>query len=306
MMPAPTAGPIARKIVIALGKLGTQKAVDLAIRRKGTDEMERIHREAVASEGARDESPSFAAYTNVTNWALALVEAIQEMPELRRFMDRIQKAEDEYMPSGPPMSPLTKSFFWSWALWDLTVGVKRETLGSIVLAVARSQGKDPLFVGVLKSLVESSLGLHVHVGITNGRIQLRELVTSELRTCICPSGYDGVPGELWLARVLPASVAFGEHVVLTTPYVVVNPGVNVWREYLDRTLPKIGVRDNVEAYRHLMKRGLHDRYWSEYVFEAYASHRTEAIFLMGLPDVPESRPHSQVNANRESELGTAG
>ncbi len=302
MISKPQAGPIARKIVNALSKPQKQKLVDLAIRRKGADEMERIHREAVASDDARNESPSFAAYTNVTNWALALVEAIQEMPELRRFMDRIQKAEDEYMPSGPPMSPLTKSFFWSWALWDLTVGVKHETLGSIVLAVARSRGMDPSFVDVLSTLVESRLGLHVHAGVANGRIQLRELVTDELRVCSCQAGYDGVAGELWLARVLPASSAeVADHVVVTTPYVIVNPGVEAWRKYLARTLANTGKRENIDAYRVLMKRD-----WSEYVFEAYASHRTEAIFLLGLPDVAESRPHSRVNADRESELGAAG
>jgi hypothetical protein len=85
---------------------------------------------------------------------------------------------------------------------------------------------------------------------------------------MCPSGCDGVTGELWLARVLPASVAVGEHVALTTPCVVVNPSVNVWREYLDCTLPKTGMHGDTEAYRQTMKRGLDDRYWSEYVFEA--------------------------------------
>ena len=44
-----------------------------------------------------------------------------------------------------------------------------------------------------------------------------------------------------------------------------------------------------------MKRGLDERFWLEYVFEAYASHRAEAIFLIGVPDIPESRPHSRFN-----------
>ncbi len=36
-------------------------------------------------------------------------------------------------------------------------------------------------------------------------------------------------------------------------------------------------------------------YWNDFVFEGYVNYRTEAIFLAGLPDVPESRPHSAVN-----------
>lgn len=48
-----------------------------------------------------------------------------------------------------------------------------------------------------------------------------------------------------------------------------------------------------------MKRGLDERFWLEYVFEAYASHRAEAILPMGLPDIPESRPHSRINEDRQ-------
>ena len=49
-----------------------------------------------------------------------------------------------------------------------------------------------------------------------------------------------------------------------------------------------------------MKRGLDERFWFEYVFEAYASHSAEAVFLRGLPDIPESRPHSRVNEDRDA------
>jgi hypothetical protein len=122
---------------------------DLASWRKGFEEMQRVSREAIPPDELVVRSPVFAAYTYVTNWALGLVEVIQGMPELHEFVDRIQQAEEEYMPSGPPMSPLTKSYFWSWVLWDMTVGVMRETLGSILLAIVGSQNMDPLFVGIL-------------------------------------------------------------------------------------------------------------------------------------------------------------
>jgi hypothetical protein len=35
----------------------------------------------------------------------------------------------------------------------------------------------------------------------------------------------------------------------------------------------------------------HPSYWNEYIFEAYAGHDDQAIWLRGLPDVAESRPH---------------
>ena len=46
----------------------------------------------------------------------------------------------------------------------------------------------------------------------------------------------------------------------------------------------------------MMKFGLQTNYWPEYVFEGYVNHKSDVIFLRGLPDVAESRPHSSVNA----------
>jgi len=44
-----------------------------------------------------------------------------------------------------------------------------------------------------------------------------------------------------------------------------------------------------------MKHGPTRAYWNDFVVEAYVNHRSDAIFLAGLPDVPESRPHSEGN-----------
>lgn len=83
---------------------------------------------------------------------------------------------------------------------------------------------------------------------------------------------------------------------VTTPYVIVQPGVDAWTEYLNRTLPKTQRKDPKVAYEYLMKFGLQANYWPEYVFEGYVNHREDVIYLRGLPDVAESRPHSSANA----------
>ena len=83
----------------------------------------------------------------------------------------------------------------------------------------------------------------------------------------------------------------------------VNPGPSGWQAYLDRTLPSVA-SDPTAAYERLMKRGLDERFWLEYVFEAYASHRSDVVFLTGLPDIAASRPHSRLNWDRE--VGTLG
>jgi hypothetical protein len=51
-----------------------------------------------------------------------------------------------------------------------------------------------------------------------------------------------------------------------------------------------------------MKWGLGPTYWLEYVFCAYANHDTDGIRLMGLPDVPESLPHSRANGDDDAAL----
>jgi hypothetical protein len=38
---------------------------------------------------------------------------------MKKYAKIVGAAEEEYMPSGPPMSPLTASFFTTWAFYDL-------------------------------------------------------------------------------------------------------------------------------------------------------------------------------------------
>jgi hypothetical protein len=83
-----------------------------------------------------------------------------------------------------------------------------------------------------------------------------------------------------------------EHVVFTTPYILVHPQLADWLAYFRRTFPATAGFDDYE--RH-MKYGPTSEYWNDFVFEAYVNHQMEAIYLAGLPDIPESRPHSRVS-----------
>jgi hypothetical protein len=85
-------------------------------------------------------------------------------------------------------------------------------------------------------------------------------------------------------------------VVFTTPYLLIDPGEREWLSYFQRTLPDAATDDRIAAYEHHMKFGPARDYWTEFVFEAYVNHRSDVIFLKGLPDVLESRPHSSVNS----------
>ena len=55
------------------------------------------------------------------------------MGEYARRLHRKLAAKADNLPSGPPMSPLTGSFFWMWALYDLRIGKSTDTMGPLAL-----------------------------------------------------------------------------------------------------------------------------------------------------------------------------
>ena len=102
----------------------------------------------------------------------------------------------------------------------------------------------------------------------------------------------GVAGELWYARVLPPPFPeLDEHVVFTTPYVLIDPSEAEWLAYFDRNLPNGSKPARLKAHRKLMKCGPASDYWNEFVFRAYHHHQQDAIFLTGIPDMKATLPH---------------
>jgi hypothetical protein len=141
--------------------------------------------------------------------------------------------------------------------------------------------------------MQARMGLYLHKGRESGLAVLAEVVAGAVCRAIVPAGYLGRKGELWYIRVLPPPVPGGsEHVVLTTPYIVLQPGPHDWLAYFGRTFSQ---QARVADYERHMKFGPTRSYWNDFIFEAYVNYRMEAIYLTGLPDVPESRPHSEVN-----------
>ena len=299
---APPMGPITRKVLEALRRARSAPVVELRAFVQGKQSAEALQREVLAGLDDAELHPAHAWWVVAQRQLSVLGDLILQMPEARPLRDLLAKAHDEYVPEGPPISPLTGSFFWTWAYCDAGVGPRRETCAEIVVTVARELSMARAVVAAMNDLGSSRMGLWLAEGQNDGRTSLRELVTGTRFDAICPSGHRGVPGELWYARVLPdrtaasGSAPVAPGVVFTTPYVISPLEVPDWNAYLDRTLPP-DPADRVEAYAELLKRGVRNqpRYWTEYVFEAYANHVPEAVFLKGVPDIAASRPHSSVN-----------
>ena len=263
----------------------------------GRKHAEDLQKTVATREALDKHHPAHAVYIYAQNQVSVMSEQLTVLDEMHRFDKLISKADDDYMPLGPPMSPLTPSFFTCWAFFDVCVGLAEETIGTTTMAVGAAFGMHEELVRVIGLMQESRMGVYVHEGHENDTVVLRELVTDAACRAIVPSGYRGRKGELWYARVLPPALpGIEEHVVFTTPYVLVQPGEREWQAYFRRILPDAPLQDRIANYERHMKHGPARNYWSEFVFEAYVNHRTEVIFLAGLPDLAESRPHSLVNS----------
>ncbi len=289
--------PIADKLVKKMKRYTRSKIVDLRAVMTGKKNAEELQKTVATQERLSEYHPAHAIYIYAQNQVSVMSEQLTALKEMDRFDKLISTADDDYMPSGPPMSPLTPSFFTCWAFFDACVGMSEETIGTTTMAVGAAFGMHDELVHVIGLMQDSRMGVFKHEGVEKDKIVLREFVTDKMCKAISPAGYLGRKGELWYARVLPPPVpGMEEHVVFTTPYLLIEPGEREWLSYFHRTLPDAPIEERISAYEHHMKFGPARDYWTEFVFEAYVNHRSDVIFLEGLPDVPESRPHSRINS----------
>jgi hypothetical protein len=234
--------------------------------------------------------PLHTVYVAVQHAASIFAERVSVLDEFEPYYQIVAKAEDEYMPSGPPMSPLTRSYFTTWAFFDLGFGPYRETLGKCLLYAGTSLNFDEVVMDAIGACSESRMGIYEHLGLRGGRCLLRELITERPFECYVPSGYQGHVGELWYGRILPPIHPVEYHVFLTTPYILLGFGKEDWTAYLNKSLLDLEVPQRMRL-AHFLKHGREPNQWNEFIFRAYHHHQSDAIFLTGLPDVPGSLPH---------------
>jgi len=237
------------------------------------------------------EDPLHAAYVAAQNLTSFFAEEVSQFSELDAYWEIYGPAVKEYMPEGPPISPLTKSYFTTWAFFDLRFGPDEETIGTCLLDLADVLGMDSFIAETIRQFQNSRMGIYEHCGIEDGRWRLRELVTNEEFRCHNSSGYRGTAGELWYVRRCPPLLDLVDyHVVVTTPYVFIGTTKADWTAYLNKN--RLGSVDTQKALHAFMKFGKEPNAWSEFIFQAYHHHQHDAIFLAGLPDVKGSRPNA--------------
>jgi hypothetical protein len=238
--------------------------------------------------------PIHAAYIFVHHITSIFSENVSRFPEMREYAREVGSAEDEYMPSGPPMSPLTTSYFSCWAFFDHRIGKSTDTLADCLIEANDAISMNPHQLDALRKMSQSRMGIYEHREMEGKHVRLRELVTDQEFICHSTSGYRGKTGELWYVRLLPPlePKLASYHIVFTTPYVLIGQTKNDWMAYLKRNVVGMKSQSETDALHQLLKFGLTKNHWNEFIFLAYHRHQEDAILLSGVPDLKATLPHA--------------
>ena len=123
--------------------------------------------------------PLHAIYTHAQNLLAILVEVLNEIPDpaLDRFFKTINAAKEEYQTGGPPMSPLTDSYFTCWLMFDVAVGIQKETLATIIIDLAK-QFKDHTikkeYLAICEGIVEHNK-IKIDKPISRNRVDRKKM-----------------------------------------------------------------------------------------------------------------------------------
>jgi hypothetical protein len=291
-------GKIANQLKAILLRPGSQKVISLtdfsAAKKTAEENVASIRRpEELVKEGY---DVGHAFYVNLQNLMSVFAEQVTTLPPFHVAHDFLSEVQDSYVPIGPPMSPLTTSFFSFWTLFDAAFGPDRETIGSVFCSLAKALNVCPLHLLLAKNLVNSRMGIYevtaVRLDLGEGRVELTEMLTDRKYKTLIASGYKGVVGDLLYLRLAPPPVpeVSDFHIGLTTPYVLVGSPKSEWEAFFARhdvSRENVGRDQRMDKF---LKFGKTRRYWAEYVFYGYLNHRPDCIFLAGIPDLPQSLP----------------
>src|SRR5215831_4427461 len=114
--------PIAKRMLAKMKLQWQRKVVNIKNVIAGRRIAEELQKTVVSQKDLAGFHPAHAAYVYTQNQASVISEQLTALKEMAPFADIISKAEDLYMPSAPPMSPLTASYFTCWAFFDACVG----------------------------------------------------------------------------------------------------------------------------------------------------------------------------------------
>ena len=243
--------------------------------------------------------PQFAFYSAIHSQLLSMAVILEQSGIVDEYREAVESGIDLYMPGFPPMSPVTDSYFYLWALCDLTFGEERDNIGQVVLQILEETGAPAEVLATGRNVVGSRMGIYETVGDDGDLLVVRELVTGRELLVDAPTGFLGAEGDLRFVRLAPPIDARTEYFTeLTTPYILEGRSADEWTAYLESVMPeRVTTADGIEStdvadrLAAVFKDDLGTMPWLDYVFYRYRGFEPEVIFLTGIPNVPESLPH---------------
>ena len=159
---------IATKVLKQINKANARKVIDLNEYRQQKKASEDLFNQITTTETAikTGHDPLHAVYIHTQNLLSILVEVLDVIPEpsLNRLFNTFEAARDAYVPDGPPMSPLTKSYFSCWLLFDITAGLHKETFTTIIIDLANQFGLHKAMLEVMQTMQDSRMGIYEFMG----------------------------------------------------------------------------------------------------------------------------------------------
>ncbi len=144
---------------------------------------------------AQGHDPLHAVYVAVQNIMSVFAECVSVLPELKSYYKTVSDAEEEYMPAGPPMSPLTRSYFTTWAFFDFRFGGEHETIGTCLTDLGSQLGLDPGMVEAVHQFQESRMGVYEQCDTVGGKVGLRNWSQARSSPASARRGTEGSPAN---------------------------------------------------------------------------------------------------------------
>ncbi len=243
--------------------------------------------------------PCHGMYALAENVVSLMAESISGMREAKGFVRTVGHAEDEYMRSGPPMSPLTVSYFTMWALFDVRFRSSRETMGGCILRIAPEMNFPSWLIGDEERMQRLRMGFYTLRQRGRRRSPARSrhpgnrVLYGSGRLCRRRG-----PGLVRARASAAASVvppAYRvqhdlRHPELSRRGLCRLSGAQLARMMAAKKPPRTDA-----AHGHLMKFGPEPNHWNAYINCAYADHQHEAIFLTCIPDIRQSLHHASAH-----------
>ncbi len=234
--------------------------------------------------------PSFHAYAAAVNVANEFAGQALGFPDLIPFNSQLADIQEEYMPSYPPMSPITSAFFAGWVVLDARDTSTGMTLGELFVRYLQHVGRFDYVQKAMAALNDSFCSFYEVMDVGTQGLTLWDTAAKQEVRCRCSSGYPGRTGEIWYVRVLPPFVErLGRSVTMSTPYVFRDSPRSTWEDFFQRHLSSGSAAGR--PLRDYLKNGKSLGYWLEFLSQAFANYTGNMILVEGVPDDPGSLPH---------------